>query len=39
MKKKNQHREEVDVNLDDIEGMDPERAGFIRGYLKAVMEE
>jgi len=24
-----------EVNLDDIEGIDPERASFIRGYLKA----
>ena len=27
----------VEVNLDDIEGIDHERAVFIRGYLKAEM--
>jgi len=28
------HEDPLEVNLDDIEGKDPKRAEFIRGYLK-----
>lgn len=31
-------KELFEINLDDIEGVDLERARFIRGYLKAGME-
>lgn len=30
------YQDSVEVNLDDIEGIDLERARFIRGYIKAV---
>ena len=32
-----EEEEYASVNLDDIEGVDHERAAFIRGYLKAEM--
>lgn len=31
------HNDSVGVDLDDIEGVDHERAVFIKGYLKAEM--
>lgn len=30
-------KDPVEINLDDIEGVDLERARFIRGYLKAAL--
>jgi len=32
-----EYQDPLDIDLDDIEGKDPARARFIRGYLKATV--
>jgi hypothetical protein len=34
---KEEYQDPLEVDLDDIEGKDPARARFIRGYLKATI--